>query len=215
MAPIHNIIHRGNWSDALKRALGVTKSDGGVERFGETLQPIVNLWGLPEWAHIRGEYLGVDSLSQAAVAAEFSMVAWGLPVASQSILIVDRVNVRSTGVLMAFSIGIAPRSVVAATLTLQAGAPTNRDQRFQPLPTAVLRALPIERFAGSDPGNTLGGNSEEGLAAAAQNYLEFISPPFIVKPGGCLYIAAATVNIGMVSNMACRVRQALPGELSL
>ncbi|MGH8566961.1 MAG: hypothetical protein ACREXU_02840 [Gammaproteobacteria bacterium] len=56
MAQLHNELHRaGRIQEAFKLILGVEESDSGVERFSETLQPILDIWSRPEWAALRGE----------------------------------------------------------------------------------------------------------------------------------------------------------------
>jgi len=50
MPHVHNALHRGDVAAALKNALGVTDPEDGLERFSETLQPVLDLWELPEWA---------------------------------------------------------------------------------------------------------------------------------------------------------------------
>lgn len=54
VADIHNALRRGAWSRAVANALGDTRG-GGVERYGETLQPSMDLWRQAEWAFLRDE----------------------------------------------------------------------------------------------------------------------------------------------------------------
>lgn len=53
----HNELRRGEFSRAIKALVGDSDSESGLERFGETLQPIIDLWNLPEMHLLRGERL--------------------------------------------------------------------------------------------------------------------------------------------------------------
>lgn len=55
MTELHNALNRGPWSAALQNALGVTRGEGGLERYGETLEAVIDLWRLPEWRYLRRE----------------------------------------------------------------------------------------------------------------------------------------------------------------
>lgn len=213
MARLHNQLYRGTWSSALKNLVGDPKGEGGLERYGETLTPIVNLWGRAEFAYLREETLLADFLNSAAVAAEFSFVGWGVPLASGRIAVIEKVNCR-TGAASAF-LGHAPRSVVAATGTLAAGSALNRDTRFAKDPGVTIRGSGLERWTGSDPGATLGGNIEEivSLAGANQPYTPALTPPYVLKPGAVLYVIGLTVNVSVQCNMSGFARNAFPGEL--
>lgn len=214
MPELHNQLFRGIWSDAIKRLFGVTKSPGGIERFGETLTPNVNLWGpeLPEAAYLRKDTLFWMQLFQPAVPAEFAFVGLTLPTNSNALAVVERANVRGAVALTA-NAGICARSVIAATGTLGT-AGVSRDTRYQDRPdvTPVRTVAQIESWTGSDPGNTLGGNVEEASTTGLL-YSNYTAPPIILKPGSGFYIIAQTVNVLIVANIIGRVRAALPGEL--
>jgi hypothetical protein len=209
---VHNQLYRGIWSAALKNAVGDPKGDGGLERFGETLQPTIDLWQRPEWAFLREEHAFMSFNSQAAVAAEFSIVAWTIPAAARTIAVIEAVNCRCA---VACVLGLAARSVVAATLTLQTFV-LSRDTREVKDPAGTpVKALPIELFSGSDPSATLGGNMEETFATAT-HYENFITLPYILKPGSGIYVVAQTVNTIINGvNIKGYLRNALPGELTL
>lgn len=208
MAPIHNLLHRGNWNDAIKRALGVTKSEGGLERFGETLDPIINLWGMPEWAWLRDETLWAHANTQVAVAAEFGFVAVSIPVGSGWLLTIDGVSARAAGTVQ---LGLNARSVIAATGTQNTNA-VNRDARYS---SSLIgqKITPVETWSGTDPGGVTGQVSEM-VQPTATDFRTFGSPPWIVKPGSALVVQETSVgNIAVSVCLWGRVRKALPGEL--
>jgi len=66
---LHNALTRGDLTKALKAILGDMKGDGGLERYGETLQPVVNPWELPENRLPRGEATLSRAVAVAAGAA--------------------------------------------------------------------------------------------------------------------------------------------------
>jgi len=207
---IHNELRRGPFSAAMTAAIGDTRG-GGIERFGETLTPVLNLWDRPEWAYLRKEILFSDFLSSNALAGEFSAAAWSLPVNSKALMIVEAVTARS-GAASVF-LGSNLRSVIAGTLALGGGSVINRDQRVQDRPDVTpIRVIEIERWTGTDIGNTLGGNAEEVMTTAAA-YSRFISPPWVIRPGGAIYVIGQTVNNSVQANIAGYYRQALNGEL--
>jgi hypothetical protein len=73
---VHNALHHLTELQAgYRAALGeMDEQFSGIERAGETLLPTLDLWGLPEWAILRGEQLALGRLSVAALAGNFSMV---------------------------------------------------------------------------------------------------------------------------------------------
>ena len=90
MSRLHNALTRGAISDALKRAVGDTRSQGGVERYSETLEPVLDLWSRPEWAILRDEILWGGASTQAAVAGELSFVAVINPLGSGMLTVSPR-----------------------------------------------------------------------------------------------------------------------------
>lgn len=95
---IHNEIRRGTLSAALTRAVAAMRGGGGLERFGETLTPTIDLWGLPEWAYLRQETLGVV-MRVAIAGANNSAVALANPLTSRSLVVVEEVTVLPTAQL--------------------------------------------------------------------------------------------------------------------
>lgn len=210
MAKLHNMISRGNWSDALKRALGVTKSEGGVERFGETMTPVVDLWELGEWAYLRGEILWTSRrLNAGPIAAESSIVAVVNPTTSKQLLVVDGAHASMTG--SSINCGLVDRATLAATLTL-GNPPVARDLRWSDNQLgSTLKQVNLEVWQGTDATVPINDRLEtvqnSGLVA------DFRTPPYIVKPGFGFFLQAETVNILMLATIWGRVRPALVGEL--
>jgi len=205
MGLIHNELRRaGNIQSALQNALGM--KEGGLERAGETMTPIMNLWELPEWQVLRNETPGAARVSQAAVPAEFSIVALVNPaVNANMIVVVEQAGFQGTG-------GNGGHLEMAlesqAVATLGAGAATvSRDRRVPSICRTTTRT-------GSDPAATLGGQPiDTVLPIAAGCKINFDALPVILIPGQALAIIIATVNVGGIFMFKFRERVALPGEL--
>lgn len=206
----HNQLSRGDLTAALTRAIGVTKYDTGVSRFGETLTPTIDLWGRPELLWLRNEQQFTILNSQAAVAAEFGFVAVSLPLATGLIAVIETAKASVAGFA---NCGIMARSVLAGTGTQAANAPC-RDQRWAPNASSspFVRSSPVETWVGTDPGGITGGIFDE-VAATATTYENFTSLPYELKPGGGFVVQANTVNVAIRVVITGRVRKAYPGEL--
>lgn len=68
--------------NAYARALGEREIPWGMERGGETLTPVIDLWSRPEWAYLRGENKFWAQATAGAIAAERSILALRNPVGS-------------------------------------------------------------------------------------------------------------------------------------
>lgn len=206
MADIHNALRRGRLSKALSQVVGDTRSDGGLERYGETLQGIIDLWGEPEWAFSRQEKLWTFHLSAIAVVAEGSIVALTNPVGSGLLVVVEKITACNGTAAGQVIIGMADRAALAATLTASTQTFT-RDQRA-PVQT------PPEAWSGSDPTVPFGGITYDMVISAAANQREpFISPPYIIVPGRGLLVQGNGLNQGIITTWVGRTRIAERGEL--
>lgn len=210
MGSIHNELRRGQLSAALTRALGADKGADGIERFGETMQPVMDLWFLPEWAYLRNEWLMVAQTGNPAVAAELSATALVNPANSGVLAMVEMVNVRTSTATGSASLRLASAAAVAATLTFT-GRGTARDFRVF---NSTVGGAPgvIEYWIGSDPG-AIGGMLEDLGTPNNTAYQLFQSTPYIIAPGQALVVQLAAVNTILLANYAWRERKALPGEL--
>ena len=205
MGVLHNELKRaGGIQAALQNALGM--KSGGIERAGETMTPVMDLWSLPEWQVLRNETPGAARVSQAAVPAEFSIVALVNPaVNANMIVVVEQAGFQGTGA-NGGHLEMALESQAVATLG--AGTATvSRDRRVPSICRTTTRL-------GSDPAATLGGQPIDTiLPIAAGTKVNFDALPVILIPGQCLAIICATVNVGMLAMFRFRERVALPGEL--
>jgi len=204
---LHNALKRSPIADGIKKAIGQHKQgEGGLERWSETLQGIVNVWGLPEWAFLRGERLGAVKAVTTLVAAEFGIVGIGNPIASDAIVVVETVSV-STPTAMTCQLEVVAHTAISGTVVSTTGMASGRDRRFL---SPGGRTFMV---AGTDAGSSFGIPLEQRLSLTNQ-FVDFNCLPVVLKPGDDLVIVGQTVNITINSNWSWRERKAFPGELA-
>ncbi len=195
---IHNALSRGGVSAAVKNFLGVQDPESGVERFGETLTPVLNLWEQPEGAYLRREGLYSAVRSVGPVAGSNSVLA--LRNDSNELLLMVTLGACNAAYFVLVIANIAAEIVGAAASAL---ACTNRDTRWR-LGTgeATSRARSLAyTVAGS-------GGSLVGLHPANETFRY----PVVVGPGASLLIESQAVNIGMTGFIQFSERQLYPAE---
>lgn len=212
MGAIHNMISRGNWSAAIKKALGVTKSEGGIERFGETLTPVIDLWRRPEFQFLRDETLWGKFAQQAAVVAEFAVIAIANPANSGRLVVVERVSARN--LVATASVNLAPTTQAAVAATLTFANTVVRDTRSAKGGPQTL-AVP-EFWFGSDPASLIAGGFtlERINSPTAEVSPLTVALPYIIPPGFALIAEGGAVNQGIEASWAGYVRVLFPGELA-
>lgn len=100
------------------------RGGGGLERFGETLTPVIDLWSLPEWSYLRAETLG-QVMRVAASGANNSAVALANPLTSRSLVVIEEITIIPTAQLT-----IDLYSATDATTALPSSQATfRRDER--------------------------------------------------------------------------------------
>lgn len=180
-----------------RRMLGEMGADfSGLERAGETLQPVMDLWALPEWALLRGETIYSRSVLPPAVVARNSSV--------------ELVNASTSGVL-----------VVVLFIRCIAGS----DMQVQTDSGIAIAANPVvSRGVANDTrfpqlGETSQATITSGdVAAGASLPQELLTStiasthPYIIRPGSKLFIVATTVNVAMSCNLMWTERPLLPNE---
>lgn len=125
MGLIHNELRKGTLSRALKVILGADESEGGIERYGETLTPVVDIFSptQSEWSLPRGERrFGVRGTTPIAPALQFACVHLLTIAGWQAVL--ERIRV-SAQVVIGFGIGNPANPVLLSSVTFC------KDARFQ------------------------------------------------------------------------------------
>jgi hypothetical protein len=207
---VHNALGSGPLAAALSRAVGDTVGSSGLERYGETLTPELNLWTQPEWAYLRREILLGSHVGVGAVAAEFSGMAVLNPDASGILLVVEQAG---AGAIPGnfFFLTRAPSALVLATY-LGVGRGLARDSRWnigQGGANTAGRGLVAQ---GTDPA-AIGAafatdSSPPNLRASFP-----VGLPVVLHPGQAVLIESGVVNVACNFSFGWRERVAFPGEL--
>lgn len=212
---LHNALTRGQLSAAMQRALGVSFDSAGIERYGETMQPVLDLWRQPEHSILRGDFRWAGQESVAAAVGEFAIWAVGNAPGSGGILVLERVGVRSGVAVNQIVAGIATRSQILVTLAAAlAPNPIGVDNRNSgPNEGTSARVIgQVEFFDGTDaaslPGTLIDAVEPNGTTTA-----EMLNLPVILKPGTCYYVEQLGANVNLRVSSYGRWRKALPGEL--
>lgn len=211
MAEIHNQLRRGGWSKALKNALGDSQGESGIERYGETLTPVIDIWSQPEWSFLRNETLFSARIVRAADAANVSIIGLSLPLASKFIVIVEGITARNSVAGGNLVLSMLDRATAAALAGFGLGNPPFfRDQRAHA--TIGAQFAPVETWSAASGAVTINGTMED------KNYVDtndrdFKCLPLIVRPGGTVFLQGLAVNQQIVGTFFGRVRTALPTEL--
>jgi len=200
----HNELRRGPWSNAVSNALGDTKG-GGLERYGETMQPVLDLWRLPEWAFLRRERLCAIVRTEGAVAGEFSGAGIVNPAGSGAIVVLEGASADAAGVLI-FQMQTLAEFQAATLATVTKG--NVRDRRWVDLAATTIANV----VGGSDAAAGLGLTIEQRRSSGNMT-LSFESLPIVLPPGFGVVLMCLTVLTAATFNFSWRERNALPGEL--
>lgn len=90
--PVHNALDRAtDLIRGFRRALGILGPEGGLERMGETLTPIIDLWGNPRFTSLMGDKLQFGTATSTANAGFRSHVQLGPRAEGRVLVIVHRI----------------------------------------------------------------------------------------------------------------------------
>jgi hypothetical protein len=214
MGGLHNELRRSPLGRALKNALGDSTSTGQLERFGETLQPTIDLWAQPDWAFLRGEQLWAFNQSVAAVAGEIGGVAVVNPAGSNRIVIVTAGTAERT-VAGSLQISLTTEAVITATYALFAGGGLAMPTRDSRIAGVALRTSLPQFWTGTNVGALTTTNLRiEQTRHLANEYIRWISPPIVLSPGFALLCEGSTANEALSVGMVGTIRPAFRGELA-
>lgn len=200
MPHVHNGLHEySRLLDAAARAIG-EKSGAqdftGIERFGETLTPTMDLWALPEWAILRGEILFARAAAVGAVALLFSSLEFVNPATSNVLAVV--LLLRNVAGVAAFQTGVDSGAALGAVGVLQGVAV---DTRYPQLGEVSRCTITQGQLAGAIalPQDTI----NPGITATI---------PYIIRPGNKLMLINPIANQGISSTIFWTERPLLPTE---
>lgn len=204
----HNELTSGELAAAIRNALGVTAPDSGLDRFGETLTPIINLWQQPEWALLRSELLGAGFRIGSQAAGTSSQVCLINPAGSERLVVVEQIIVSTSGVTpIEILTGVETDFATLATGPLQT---FSRDLRIGA--AAGSARAPRAYMRSGDVAGRLG-NALVRLDSQSIGDRK-AQVPFVLPPGTGVNAAAVTVNIPLPVAYVFRERSVRKGELT-
>lgn len=198
MPALHNgLTSNPKLQEAYRRALGEqSQSFSGLERGSESLQPIMDLWALPEWALLRGERLFSLQVSAPAVAARNSSVELVNPAGSGILAVVlEQRATFSTG-----RIETDTGAAIAANPVTANGRP--HDARLIQAGTVVSQCRVVTGDVAAGVANPM-----EELAATAST-----TRPWVIQPGRKLFIIHPTQNTALGWSIFWSERNLLSNE---
>jgi len=210
VSDLHNALRRGPFAAAFTRALGLTKGVEGLERAGETLTPIVDLWARPEWAYLRREWLLARTGTDGPVAGEFTGVALLNPVGSGVLATVESAAFWAVG-QSAGSLQRCTYAVALAALPNIVGRGISRDSRAWGVGLSPGRCL---MYGGTEAGD-VGARLEQIVQPTATLGVGYFQAaiPYVLTPGEALVCQLGSLNLTGTVIFGWRERLALPGEL--
>lgn len=206
MAQTHNALNASLLGKAIRSALGIRDGVSTIERFGETLDPVIDLWGRPEWAILRGERLWAASPSQGAVAGEFSTVGVYNPTDSGLIVVVEGFALASSAANHVLYARLGQNVSFTAT-----GLPQSRDSRL--FSQTGLQVTAFSHHSAAVIGN--------GLLQWTQSSTNYIMPfvftrmPVILSPGYFFGLQDGAGNTAFQADFIGYQRVAQRGELDI
>lgn len=207
---LHNALRRaGGLLDGIRRMVG-GDLEVNIERMGETVTPILNPWGLPEWAALRGEALFSGWREKAGVAAENGYVGIvnTTPTGSgNNIIVVDGGLVR---------VAAATDVIVSLQLYSTLGVRETNNQQCPARDRRVANSgFSTARISVGGAAGALGTTATnlERIACSNAPNIVFSCTPVILRPGECLIVESALVNNNISACFFGRTRPFLPGEL--
>lgn len=208
MPRVHNQLTRGPWTSALKAALGDSRNEGGIERFGETMQPVVDLWRLPEWAFLRDEVLAAGQFIVTSAAGTLSEALLLNPTDSNVMAVITKIHLALTSAGAQLFYRRLNQGTLPAGFVATATGPVD----FR---NAQLIAAQATRCIVAQAANAAadGGIAFDAISLTV-NLVHEDTEPIILGPGSGLVINVSAVGVNtMVGGFRWRERQLFGGEL--
>lgn len=206
MGQIHNELRRAaRIANAVKAILGDTDSDNGLERFSETLQPVVNLWDRIEWATLAGEVPWWDTAVKAAVVARFSTILVINPANSGLIITVSgfSYNNHATGIQVVGSLTGGAGAGAGTVVSTFADARDRRVGSSQSTPVVIRTSDEVADLV----------TRSHGLDQVGANDGLMVPIPVVLDPNSNFVIGCSVANVGFSASLFGTVRRAFPDEL--
>jgi len=211
MGQQHNeLLRAGAIRQAIKDALEVTEGDVGVERLGETLTPIIDIWSRAEWSQLRNEALFCTQtlIVVAGGAGLFGFVQIQNPLNSGRIVVVTDYWGVSTIVTNAqLAITNTVRGATGGDFAIQL------DTRFIGAGGAVATIDPVVVSSGTSA--AFGTDVPLGRYAlpVANTWNKLLLPTIILAPGAGAVLSDGTANDNFGAVFGGYSRPMRPSEL--
>jgi len=202
MPHVHNALHHATrLQDALRVAINESDASfNGLERAGETLTPVLDLWSRPEWALPRGEVWCARKLVVAAGGAGlFASVELVNGAGSGILTVVRAIRATGSGVDISIDSGVA-----LGVVSTNRGIPI--DGRFSVVGPASKSTLVVGQLAA-------GATNAQDIVLGTVSGVES-RYPYVLPPGRKLFMVAAAANTGITVTVLFSERLAGDAELA-
>ena len=173
---------------AVKAIIGEVDSESTIERFGETLTPVLDIWDRPEWASLRREFRwATQPIISPAVAGQISFVQLFNPIDSGRIVVVEK----------CFAVCAAARNLsfgLTATVRGASGAFNAIDTDTRTNEGTVSLADPLSCTFGSVVAFGSDVEIHRGAVAIAGLTSDLLMPIVVLTPGRGVQCNDPTVN---------------------
>lgn len=192
--PHNAIVYHTSLQRGLARAAGMSEEEEGVSRLSESLYPVLDAWGAPEFSHLRGERLLWGRTGPiAAGVAQRSMAQVYNPADSRALVIIEAVRTSILG--SDWEVGITEAILSDARDTYR------RDGR----PIGVGRSL-LRVETAATPATTVMGQT---MAAGQTEYRHAM----VIAPGQGIICQPTADNFAFEASFTWREHPLMPGEL--
>lgn len=209
MGQVHNELRRGPFSAALKAAVGDSRGGSGIERYGETLTPIIDLWRDPQHRFLRQEVEAfVAQDIPAGGAGTFATIALVNPAGSSSLISPLHLQ-GGVAAVAPVKLQISTQAAIEAALgVLVVGSALDTRWRDR---AAVF--APIGQVRTGNPA-AIAGSIISQPDIAPNVFRDFVEAEDVVlSPGWGLVLMNLDDAALLHSSLTWRERKALPGEL--
>lgn len=209
MGQVHNELHVASLQLGIRRAVG-GDMEVEIERVGETLTPVLDLWTQPDWFFLRNVRRFAISVPLAANVAGIARFQISVPATARVITVIEELSVIENTAATEYAItdtgafiagGLAPCSALDSRWQIAPGGGSRPTQTLQTVDNtaAAQSGIIVDRI--SVPTNTYGLSFRAGV-------------PFTLSPGNYIQVQSNTVNHQCRFQVRGYERTAFPGELS-
>lgn len=204
---IHNQITHGALLKAYQKLVGLDRNEDGVQRLGETLTPIIDLWSQPEFNLHRGDQLMggvVDATSAAGTLSELLLLN---PTGSNVLAVTIRLRMEVTTSASIAYARLNQGTLPAGFVANNSGPVDFRDPKL--IATSSSRCI----LAQAANAAIDGGIEFDRMLPLASTPVED-RDPIIIPPGQGFILRLTTVGANrLIASARWRERTPLPGEL--